>query len=57
MFPLRWNAPNSRLKKSYNQYTQGANVTDIQQDSSVDADGDIEITTIATGGSRGVRGF
>jgi len=46
-----------KTEKSYNQYTQGANVTDIQQDSSVDADGDIEITTIATGGSRGVRGF
>jgi len=46
-----------KTEKSYNQYTQGANVTEIQQDSSVDADGDIEITTIATGGSRGVRGF
>jgi hypothetical protein len=45
-----------KTEKNYTQHTQGANVTETHQDSTVDADGDIEITTIATGGS-GFRGF
>jgi len=43
--------------QSYNQHTEGANVTSIQKDGSVDVEGDLDITTIANGGSRGVRGF
>jgi len=43
--------------KCFAQHTRGASVTEIFENSMVDADGDIEITTTATGASSGFQGF